>query len=109
MKEFQPPGTIICFLFRSRRESIDFLIEDRGSISLQACGSAQFPLTNRYPSINRKARWSHQVSSCGEPCNKTLSILNAVERVATVPVLQFPLWLAFAAGPGETDDLDDLL
>jgi len=29
--------------------------------------------------------------------------------VVDIPVLQFPLWLAFAAGPDEIDDIDDLL
>ena len=35
--------------------------------------------------------------------------IDAAERVVDIPVLQFPLWLAFAAGPGETYDDDDLL
>ncbi|KZR85487.1 hypothetical protein MITS9509_02670 [Synechococcus sp. MIT S9509] len=39
-----------------------------------------------------------------------LILIDAAERVVDIPVLQFPLWLAFAAGPGETyDDEDDLL
>ena len=38
-----------------------------------------------------------------------LILIDASEQVVDIPVLQFPLWLAFAAGPGETDDLDDLL
>jgi hypothetical protein len=40
-----------------------------------------------------------------------LILIDAAERVVDIPVLQFPLWLAFAAGPGETydDDDDDLL
>ena len=37
-----------------------------------------------------------------------LILIDAAERVVDIPVLQFPLWLAFAAGPGETYD-DDLL
>ena len=36
-----------------------------------------------------------------------LILIDAAERVVDVPVLQFPLWLAFAAGPGETYDYDD--
>ena len=37
-----------------------------------------------------------------------LILIDAAERVVDIPVLQFPLWLAFAAGPGETyDDNDD--
>ncbi|WP_114994599.1 DUF3086 domain-containing protein [Synechococcus sp. UW179A] len=39
-----------------------------------------------------------------------LILIDAAERVVDIPVLQFPLWLAFAAGPGETyDDEDNLL
>ena len=38
-----------------------------------------------------------------------LILIDAAERVVDIPVLQFPLWLAFAAGPGETYDDDDLL
>ena len=38
-----------------------------------------------------------------------LILIDASEQVVDIPVLQFPLWLAFAAGPGETDDIDDLL
>ena len=39
-----------------------------------------------------------------------LILIDAAERVVDIPVLQFQLWLAFAAGPGETyDDEDDLL
>ena len=34
---------------------------------------------------------------------------DAAERSVDIPVLQFPLWLAFAAGPGERLDDDDLL
>ncbi len=36
-----------------------------------------------------------------------LILIDAAERVVDVPVLQFPLWLAFAAGPGETYDYED--
>ena len=38
-----------------------------------------------------------------------LILIDASEQVVDIPVLQFPLWLAFAAGPGETDAIDDLL
>ena len=39
-----------------------------------------------------------------------LILIDAAERAVDIPVLQFPLWLAFAAGPGEIeDDEDDLL
>jgi len=38
-----------------------------------------------------------------------LILIDAAERVVDIPVLQFPLWLAFAAGPTETFDDDDLL
>ena len=38
-----------------------------------------------------------------------LILIDASEQVVDIPVLQFPLWLAFAAGPGETDEIDDLL
>jgi hypothetical protein len=38
-----------------------------------------------------------------------LILIDASEQVVDIPVLQFPLWLAFAAGPGETDSIDDLL
>ena len=38
-----------------------------------------------------------------------LILIDASEQVVDIPVLQFPLWLAFAAGPGETDTIDDLL
>ncbi|WP_370594748.1 DUF3086 domain-containing protein [Synechococcus sp. CBW1002] len=31
-------------------------------------------------------------------------VIDAAERVVEVPILQFPLWLAFAAGPGELVD-----
>ena len=36
-------------------------------------------------------------------------LIDAAERSIDIPVLQFPLWLAFAAGPGERLDDDDLL
>ena len=36
-----------------------------------------------------------------------LILIDAAERVVDIPVLQFPLWLAFAAGPGETYDYED--
>ena len=36
-----------------------------------------------------------------------LILIDAAERVVDVPVLQFPLWLAFAAGQGETYDYED--
>ena len=36
-----------------------------------------------------------------------LILIDAAERVVDIPVLQFPLWLAFAAGPGETYDYDE--
>ena len=36
-----------------------------------------------------------------------LILIDAAERVVDVPVLQFPLWLAFAAGPGETYDYEE--
>ena len=35
--------------------------------------------------------------------------MDTVERVATVSVLQFLVWLDYAAGPGDTDDINDLL
>ncbi|WP_413441040.1 DUF3086 domain-containing protein [Synechococcus sp. MIT S1220] len=39
-----------------------------------------------------------------------LILIDAAERSVDIPVLQFPLWLAYAAGPGEQlDDNDDLL
>ena len=38
-----------------------------------------------------------------------LILIDASEQVVDIPVLQFPLWLAFAAGPGERFDDDDLL
>ena len=38
-----------------------------------------------------------------------LILIDAAERSVDIPVLQFPLWLAFAAGPGERFDDDDLL
>ena len=38
-----------------------------------------------------------------------LILIDAAERSVAIPVLQFPLWLAFAAGPGERFDDDDLL
>ncbi|MEB3265715.1 MAG: DUF3086 domain-containing protein [Cyanobacteriota bacterium] len=34
-------------------------------------------------------------------------VVDAAERAVEIPILQFPLWLAFAAGPGERFD-DDL-
>jgi len=36
-----------------------------------------------------------------------LILIDAAERVVDIPVLQFPLWLAFAAGPSETYDYDE--
>jgi hypothetical protein len=36
-----------------------------------------------------------------------LILIDAAERVVDIPVLQFPLWMAFAAGPGEIYDDDD--
>ena len=38
-----------------------------------------------------------------------LILIDAAERSVDIPVLQFPLWLAFAAGPNERLDEDDLL
>jgi FtsZ-binding cell division protein ZapB len=38
-----------------------------------------------------------------------LILIDAAERSVDIPVLQFPLWLAFAAGPTERLDDDDLL
>ena len=38
-----------------------------------------------------------------------LILIDAAERSVDIPVLQFPLWLAFAAGAGERFDDDDLL
>ena len=38
-----------------------------------------------------------------------LILIDAAERSVDIPVLQFPLWLAYAAGPGERLDDDDLL
>ena len=38
-----------------------------------------------------------------------LILIDSAERSVDIPVLQFPLWLAFAAGPGERFDDDDLL
>jgi Protein of unknown function (DUF3086). len=38
-----------------------------------------------------------------------LILIDAAERTVDIPVLQFPLWLAFAAGPDEIDSDDDLL
>jgi len=38
-----------------------------------------------------------------------LILIDAAERAVDIPVLQFPLWLAFAAGPDEIDIDDDLL
>jgi hypothetical protein len=35
-------------------------------------------------------------------------VIDAAERVVDIPVLQFPLWLAFAAAPGEILQEDDL-
>ena len=38
-----------------------------------------------------------------------LILIDTAERDVAIPVLQFPLWLAFAAGPNERLDDDDLL
>ena len=38
-----------------------------------------------------------------------LILIDTAEREVAIPVLQFPLWLAFAAGPNERPDEDDLL
>ena len=38
-----------------------------------------------------------------------LILIDTAERNVAIPVLQFPLWLAFAAGPNERLDDDDLL
>jgi hypothetical protein len=35
-------------------------------------------------------------------------VIDAAEQVIEIPILQFPLWLAFAAGPGEIDAEADL-
>ncbi len=35
-------------------------------------------------------------------------VIDAAEQVVEIPILQFPLWLAFAAGPGEIDAEADL-
>jgi hypothetical protein len=36
-------------------------------------------------------------------------VIDAAERAVEIPVLQFPLWLAFAAGPDELIEEQDLL
>ena len=36
-------------------------------------------------------------------------VVDAAEQVVDIPILQFPLWLAFAAGPGEIDSDDAFL
>ena len=36
-------------------------------------------------------------------------VVDAAERAVAIPVLQFPLWLAFAAGPAEHDQEDTFL
>ena len=36
-------------------------------------------------------------------------VIDAAEQVIEIPILQFPLWLAFAAGPGEIEAEADLL
>jgi hypothetical protein len=36
-------------------------------------------------------------------------VVDAAEQVVDIPILQFPLWLAFAAGPGELASDDDLV
>ena len=38
-----------------------------------------------------------------------LILIDTAERNVAIPVLQFPLWLAFAAGPNERLDDDDLI
>ena len=38
-----------------------------------------------------------------------LILIDTAEREVAIPVLQFPLWLAFAAGPNERLDDDDLV
>ncbi|MAR05612.1 MAG: hypothetical protein CL862_00695 [Cyanobium sp. NAT70] len=38
-----------------------------------------------------------------------LILIDAAERTIEIPVLQFPLWLAFAAGPSERFEDDDFL
>ena len=38
-----------------------------------------------------------------------LILIDAAERVVDIPVLQFPLWMAFAAGPGQIYDDDNEL
>jgi hypothetical protein len=35
-------------------------------------------------------------------------VIDAAEQAVEIPILQFPLWLAFAAGPGEIVSEDDL-
>jgi hypothetical protein len=35
-------------------------------------------------------------------------VVDAAEQVVDIPILQFPLWLAFAPGPGELRDDDEL-
>ena len=37
-----------------------------------------------------------------------LAVVDAAERVVEIPLLQFPLWLAFAAGPVELMLEEDL-
>ena len=41
--------------------------------------------------------------------DEPLILIDAAEGSIEIPVLQFPLWLAFAAGPNERLDDDDLL
>ena len=37
----------------------------------------------------------------GRSIERAFIVIDAAEQVVDIPVLQFPLWLAFAAGPGE--------
>ena len=65
-------------------------------IDLRDCGSGSTGATNVLRNV-------------GKGPALVVFLIDAAERSVEIPVLQFPLWLAFAAGPGERLDDEDLL
>ena len=60
--------------------------------------------------LNARKHWWNGRIAFEERGEVPLILIDAAERSVDIPVLQFPLWLAYAAGPGEQlDDDDDLL
>ena len=78
-------------------------------IDLRNCGSGSTGATNVLRNVGKGPALVERADRLEERGEVPLILIDAAERSVDIPVLQFPLWLAFAAGPGERLDDDDLL